>query len=387
MRPRPIFTPDAAASIVPRVLFTLGTAVVLLPHVLFAETTSEVVPWYQTIQVNGLVSGGYSYNFNRPDSRTNHLRVFDFDDNSAKVDVFELVVQKPAIQPGETGFRADVTTGASIPRVSASAGLFRDRDTGEAEDIDLQQAYVTYVAPAGRGLRIDAGKFVTAMGYEVIEGYDGYNDNATRSLLFGYAIPFTHTGLRLSYAFTSALSAQLHIVNGWDNVADNNTGKSVGLQIAYAPISTLSLLFNAMSGPEQAENNDARRDMADVVAIWKPRSTLTLGLNADSGGEDEAAPDGGRAEWRGAAGYVRVGLAPRFAATLRAEVFDDPDGVRTGAAQTVREATLTPEWRVSDNLVFRADLRADQSTRDTFEKRDDATDSQTTVLLNALYMF
>jgi hypothetical protein len=34
------------------------------------------------------------------------------------------------------------------------------------------------------------------MGYELIEGYDGYNDNYSRSLLFNYAIPLTHTGVK-----------------------------------------------------------------------------------------------------------------------------------------------------------------------------------------------
>jgi hypothetical protein len=36
------------------------------------------------------------------------------------------------------------------------------------------------------------------MGYEVGEGPDGYNDNASHSFLFGWAIPITHTGLRIT---------------------------------------------------------------------------------------------------------------------------------------------------------------------------------------------
>src|SRR5450759_1635088 len=50
-------------------------------------------PWYEEIAVNAFASASYSYNLNRPDSGTNQIRVFDFDDNSFKVDVAEVVLQ------------------------------------------------------------------------------------------------------------------------------------------------------------------------------------------------------------------------------------------------------------------------------------------------------
>jgi len=60
-----------------------------------ASAAAAPPPWYEAITVNGLVSSSYSYNFNRPPSRLNGFRVFDFDDNSFKVDVAEIVLQKP----------------------------------------------------------------------------------------------------------------------------------------------------------------------------------------------------------------------------------------------------------------------------------------------------
>src|SRR5262249_16662516 len=149
--------------------------------------------------VDGFLSASWSYNANRPDTRVNGYRVFDFDDETFKLDVAELVLQHAATKPKTAGFRVDAAMGGSIPRVSAASGLFRDPATGIGEDVDLQQAYLSYLAPVGSGLHLDAGKFITPLGAEVIDGYDGWNDNATRSFLFGYAIPFTHTGLRASY--------------------------------------------------------------------------------------------------------------------------------------------------------------------------------------------
>jgi hypothetical protein len=85
--------------------------------------TPAAKPWYEEVSVNAFVSASYSYNANRPDSGTNQLRVFDFDDNSFKVDVAEVVLQKAISKPGEAGFRIDFEAGSSIPRVSSSYGL------------------------------------------------------------------------------------------------------------------------------------------------------------------------------------------------------------------------------------------------------------------------
>ena len=96
-------------------------------------------PWYEEITLNGLVSSSYGYNFGGPPSRSNSYRVFDFDDNTFKVDGIELVAQTVAAKPREAGFRVDAVMGGSIPRVSAARGLFRD-EAGAAQDVDLQQA-------------------------------------------------------------------------------------------------------------------------------------------------------------------------------------------------------------------------------------------------------
>jgi hypothetical protein len=105
------------------------------------------------------------------------------------LDVAEAVVQRAVSKKGDWGFRVDLEAGQSIPEVEAAYGLFRDMRSGIAHHFEVQQAFGSYIAPLGKGLRFDFGKYVSHMGYEVIEGYDGWNDNATRSFLFKYAVP------------------------------------------------------------------------------------------------------------------------------------------------------------------------------------------------------
>ena len=358
-----------------------------------AGPPAEPAPWYKQISVNGLVSASYVGNFNSPPSGTNQFRVFDVRADSLTLDVAELVVQRSVSAPGEAGFRVDLTFGSLVPKVTAAAGLFRD-DNGVAGSFDLQQAFLSYVAPAGRGLRIDAGKFTTYLGYEVIEGYDGYNDNHSHSFLFGYAQPITHTGVRISYPFSAAVSAQLYLVNGWDNAVDNNTGKSIGAQLGLTPSSRLSVFLNYLGGPEQPDNRSNLRHAFDVVATLKATPILTLAANYDYGRESSVVlagtAGGGTADasWEGIAGYGRVTLSPRAALTFRAEWFDDPQGARTGYAQSLREFTITPEFKPHPHLVVRGDLRRDWSNRNVFERSDGTYgQSQVTLSLNGIFVF
>jgi Putative beta-barrel porin-2, OmpL-like. bbp2 len=361
-------------------------AALLLPRLLAAQAPAQRADsGLRAIEFHGLVSTSFSYNLNEPSSRTNQLRVFDYDDDAFRIDEVELAVQRPAAAAGEFGFRVDFTAGA-LSRIVASRGLFRDT-TGEGQDIDLHQAFVTFVAPLGGGLRLDAGKFITGLGYEVIEGWDGWNDNATHSFLFGYAIPFTHTGVRASYSLSPVLSAMVMVANGWDDVQDNNRGKTVHLQVGVTPSSRVTILLNGIAGPEQNNDDTHDRDVLDVVATWKPSGHLSFGLNGDWGRETGAAPGGLMAVWLGAAAYARLAPGRRFALNLRAERFEDRDGTRTGIAQTLSEITVTPELKLGASCIVRGDLRVDTSDRAVFEGRNGMLKTQPTVSANALYHF
>lgn len=348
-------------------------------------SAGQAAPSAPTIAVDAYVSLAFTRNSNRPPSETNGLRVFDLDDRKLKVEVAELVVQRAVSAPREFGFRVDFAAGSTVPRVSAAAGLFRDAATGEAEDVDLQQAYVSFVAPLGRGLRLDFGKFVTHAGAELIPGYDGDNDQYSRSFLFGYAIPFTHTGLKLGYALSPKATLTGMLLQGWDNVKDNNDGKTLGAQLALTPSPKFTAYVNWLYGAERADSAD-KRQLVDLVAVWKPSARLALSGNWDYAREENGAGPGRDARWTGIAGSLKLGLTAHVALVARAERFEDRDGVRTGAAQTLTEVTGGLEFRLR-GLLLRGEVRRDASDRAAFETATGASRHQTTLAGNVAYAF
>ncbi len=319
------------------------------------------------------VQGGYTYNFENPDLQENDLRVFDHKSNSFTLDLAQIYFLKEA-QMGGVGFGLKLSAGETAKWIHSS-GL------GEGDDpFDLTEAYVEYLAPLDSGVKITFGKFVTFLGAEVIEAAG--NPNYSRSLLFNYAIAFTHTGLKMNYSFSDALDAGFYLVNGWDNTDDNNKGKTLGLSIGVNPIEQLSMLFNVMYGPEQDSNTSNNRFLFDWVGTVTPAENLSVNVNFDYGKEEEAIATGD-AKWYGVAAIVKYDFTDAYSLAVRGEYFNDKDGVRTGTEQKLKEITITPEIRLAEGLVLRPEYRHDWSDKDVF---DSATnDSQDTIALGVMY--
>jgi hypothetical protein len=350
-----------------------------------APAAAEPVPnFFRDIQANAFASFGYINNLTQPQSQDIGLRYFDNRANTFSVDLAELVVQKAVAKAGDAGFRLDLTAG-SFAGLTQSAGL------RIGESADLQQAFVSYIAPLGTGLRFDVGKFVTHMGYELIEGYDGYNDNYSRSLLFNYAIPLTHTGLKASYSFTPKVSLTAMVVNGWDVAVDNNKSKSIGAQLAIKPIDPVAFYVNYIGGPENSDDNGSLRHVVDLIGTVTVNPMLSLGVNADFGTESgtSVVTPGGDGSWNGVAGYAKISTAGPFSLGLRVETFKDNGGTRLGIGEArVNEFTITPTFKFGSNFVVRAEGRFDSADVAPFEDDNGlAKKSQGTIGLNAIWVY
>lgn len=251
----------------------------------------------------------------------------------------------------------------------------------------IGEASLSYRAPIGHGLIFTGGIFPSHLGLEVLPSQDNWN--YTHSWAADLAASY-QTGIRVSYPFTKHLSAQLHLVNGWNVVADNNAAKSVGVQLQWNSERVLAS-FNGLFGPEQTDDNRSWRLFFDSFAVLKPLRWLHLAALFDVGLQQRPAGD---QAWYGAEGYLRLLPTARFALALRGGVFHDPNGVMTGTAQTVGEATGTLELRPTDGLSLKLEGRYDRSSAAVFGTRERAADGmmirskdQALIILGAVAAF
>ena len=336
----------------------------------------------QAVSVSGFVDAYYSKNLASPASRTNKLRNFDIPENQINLSLAEIVLQKKA-QP--VGFRLDVDFGTANDVVQ---GIAPYGTTPYSTLTNIQQAYLTGVIPVGNGVTADVGKFVTHMGYEVIESKDNWN--YSRSLLFAWAIPYYHTGLRLTYPFADNFTVALHVVNGWNSVIDNNAEKSIGLAVSYSPTGSTGLTLNVMDGFEQPPGVDVgKKKVFDFIVTQNVTDAFALTLNADYGDETLIS---GLYTWKGAAVYGRYAFSPKSAFAVRAEIFDDPRGYATGLGVPqldVTEVTATYEYKFADALLVRGEARYDFSNATIFDKNAavNTESGQLTFLVGIVAMF
>ncbi len=334
--------------------------------------------------LSGFVDVYYGYNSNQPIGRTTAFRNFDINSGQFGLNMIELVADKaPDATASRLGYHVALGFGQAMNIInSTEPGQF---PTESNFDQYLKEGYLEYLAPIGKGLQINVGKFVTPAGAEVIETKDNWN--YSRGLLFALAIPYFHFGTSAKYAFNSKFALTGYLVNGWNNSIDNNSGKTTGFSAAWTPNSKFSLIQNYLVGPEQLNDNSKFRHLSDTVVSFSPNSKLSFLANYDYG-HDHLTGAPFSVHWSGIAGYIKYAPNDKWAFATRGEYFSDNGGTQTGTPQKLSEFTLTLQRMLASKLMTRLEFRRDMSDENVFpDHASGLKDSQNTVTLGMVYAF
>jgi len=332
--------------------------------------------------ISGFVDMYYGQNFNNPATRTNGLQFFNGASNQFGLNLIELVVDKtPDPSNSRTGYHIALGYGQAMNAIYGAS------TTGTlSADQYVKEAYFSYLAPVGKGLQIDAGKFVTPAGAEVIETKDNYN--YSRGILFSYAIPYYHFGMRAKYAFNDKYSLTGYFVNGWNDVIDNNSGKTYGLTLGWNPTKKISIAQTYMAGPEQSNLNTDWRQLVDTVVTLNATKRLTLMANYDYGRGDHIAGVVDPAYWTGIAGYFKYALNDKYSVSSRYEYYNDHYGFTTGTPGHIQEITGTFEHPVATHILTRLEFRHDMANNPIFTKGTSTpVNNQTTLTAGMVFLF
>ena len=331
--------------------------------------------WFERVTIGALVDGYVAAPLTGAVDAPSRLRVFDAANATFALAYAELTLALPA-EPA--GLRVDLGFGpvadlASLETVTTGTPPMPVTGTSEVTK-HVQQAYASWKLPTATAIVVDAGKFVTSAGAEVIEAKDDWL--YTRSLLFGYAIPFTHTGVRATATVTDTLAVQGLVANGWDVGLDNNRAKTFGASALYADAAAGRSATATVIVGKEAERV---RVLADLV-LGLTVGAVALNANVDVGKEGDAA-------WYGAALMARYAVSPRLRLSGRVEHFRDPDGARTAIVDgvAVTEATLGAAVPVGGNGELRLEGRVDHADADIYDA--DTASTHATVTAAALAWF
>jgi hypothetical protein len=333
------------------------------------EAAKAPAPEPPKIDVTGFVDVYYLNNFNNKVDPA--LRSFDVQHNAFSLSLADVALSKSVTPDSRIGFRAELAFGKTADLIAA----YEPEDDAEIGK-HILQAYASVLA--GSKLQLDAGKFLTPLGAEVVPSQDNWN--YSRSVLFGYAIPFYHLGVRATLPVNDELTLAGYLVNGWNNSSEiHGDFPCVGLTAAVKPSSRLTWIANYMGGTE-TEGGDTRH-MFDTTLTLSATSKLSLQGNFDYGKEGDTT-------WWGVAAYAKVQMKPSWVLVGRYEYLDDTDGGFMTIGQEAQTVTVTSDHLVAGGLKLRLEYRGD-FTRDAFfaDHEGETKDSQHAVLVGLVYAF
>lgn len=359
------------------------------------------------ITFGGYVDGGYTLSANGQRANIPLAgRVFDTKNSRWVFDQADLYVDRPVDYADAAqrhtfhiGGHAEIDYGWDLGLLHSSGlldnpstlgvtkGFYRSRTSPENQ-FDVLQAYLDVALPVGSGLRIRAGKFVTPLGYEVINPTQ--NAFYSHSYLFGFAIPFTQTGVTGEYKINDDWMIDAGVTRGWNQTfKDNNSVVDFLGSLTWTPqqsdeLKKWKFIANLSEGPQRTHDNSNWWTVVDLQAIYTASTELTLAANADYGDAPGRANVGGTDQWYGIAGYADLTLNEYFTTNLRLEYYGDSRGMTLGLtrAENLFEATLNLAIKpfagdpIGQNLMIRPEIRYDDATRRFFKagsRRDEFT--------------
>ena len=332
-------------------------------------------------------------------------RVFDTLNNQLQFHAFNLTA---ALLPQPVGFTVEFNAGNDASIINS----YPKNTYAPGTDLDITQAFISLASGQFTGI---VGKFETLAGAEVIESPNDWE--ISRSILFGYAVPFTHTGGRLTWTPNSSFTLNAGVNKGWDTTGTNSTdfdnnsltiegganitlgnlnvvidGYTGNVEEGFWTVNGPSpiALFSAICNPfvlvgiptTQAcapgftynVGGTPNRSLIDTVETFKAGTKLTLKLNGDWGWQTNTGllnnaglPYGyGTANWFGVAGYANYAVTSAWSVTARGEYFYDGGGSRTGITQSWSEFTGTVQYSPVSEVILRAEFRGDHSNQPYF---------------------
>jgi len=359
----------------------------------FVETAQKGV------KLSGYVDAGYSYNFTGSQQNCSDVTGRFGSDTAARGD-FNLYAVKLALEKALTsenkaqaGFRTDVMIGEDANYlINRGTGYNLSNTNQNSNSLFLEQAYVSIRAPVGNGWDFKVGKFVSILGYEVIER--PANMNTTYGLLW-QQMPLYYTGVLSSYKFDDYLDGKLGVVNGSqtdNNTSTSNSGDGCAV-LAALNVTAPGGNANWSNNFQYSSNNDnntvqSSTNSSTSSAVengsngygnvfiynswgnWAPKfanDKLLLAFNALLGVANVNTP--GDTTWYGAGAYAKYQFNDWFSLASRGEYLGGNNYGKINSTSlnqqngpSLWEYTITAGFNVIDNLLIRAEYRLDWGT-------------------------
>lgn len=350
-----------------------------LPVDTLAKTTEPTPAPVNLLRIYGFVDAYYSYDFSQPDSHERpfflfcHKRANEFNVNLALV---KLSYANEKVR-GALGLMAGVYPEYNL---ASEQGLLKN----------------IYEANAGFKLAkkvwVDAGIFPSHIGAESAITAD--NLTLTRSLSADNT-PYYEAGAKLTYEATSKLTVAGMVLNGWQNIRENNNDKAFGAQVQYKLTDKILLNYSNFIGNEKPDSASQLRFFHDFYATASLFDKWSLIAAFDFGTEEKPAgaeDSNEKSKWWNPTLTLKYQLTDKFGIAARGEYYHDKNGViissDTENGFQTAGYSLNLDYAPTEQVLWRVEGRMFDSEDDIFTGADGKpTDNNTAVTSSLSFKF
>ncbi len=313
---------------------------------LILSTTSALAdsPLLKDLKWGAFLDTYYAMDFNRPKDHdreytTQPARSEEFNINLAHIDV--------TLKSEKTRGRLAVQYGNSVTK----------NYSAEPQDAKIfQEAYIG--KKIGPQTWIDAGIFLGNIGIESWISKDNYT--YTRSLISEYT-PYYSAGVRLEHAIDLKQSVQLQLLNGWQNISENNNGKAIGMQYKNILSDKFTFTYNNFLGDEEVVSTKPRfRTYHNFVFHYLASEKWQFLAGVDFG-HQSAQDSKGVNSWYATSLNLRQVIDQTSSLTYRAEYHNDPHQsnvvTKTPNGFEVISSSVNYDYKFDEYTMWRTELK------------------------------
>ncbi|MES2525473.1 MAG: outer membrane beta-barrel protein [Bdellovibrionota bacterium] len=231
---------------------------------------------------------------------------------------------------------------------------------------------------------LDGGIYLGHIGAESWISRDNWT--YTRSLNLDY-VPYYATGLRLTHD-----NFQFHLMNGWQNIREDNKAKAVGLQYVKR-FERHTFTYNNFFGDEEVTPGKSGkfsprfRGYHNFILKWDRPGEWEYLSTIDIGHESQKENEGVNLMWA-TTFTTRLLLSETQAIASRIEYYNDAHGINIIAPQyrnfEVMSASVNFDQKLGNGVLWRSELKAYTSKDEIFSQGNNDLSRNDGVLITSL---
>jgi hypothetical protein len=212
----------------------------------------------------------------------------------------------------------------------------------------------------------------------------------TRSLSSEY-VPYYLAGIKSTWKLSEKLNFYAYLVNGWQQIKDQNKSKSVITQFEYKPKDEHLFNWNVYLGNERSVLTPTYRNryFTDVYWVFKPSKKFNLISTFYVGFQEKKDSFNHKnvANWWQCNTVVKYSFNPKHSIAARIEYYNDSQNIVVSNLNqnkpfSVVSSGLCYNFQPNEHSMFRLDARYFDS-KDILFTNQKITDSKTNFMLTA----